>query len=239
MTEWAPRRVTREGPLVISIHIPKTAGTRLRATLQARYGPRLALYYGKDSADTHPLLRVRPRELTADRLDALWGSGVRILHGHLRADVMLSAVPDPSRYWVVLREPVEAAISFYHYVRDRGGGDARLRRAFEASDGSLAQFVALPQIANHQSRYCGALPLEEVGFLGVTELFASTLRLVGLRASGQRGNVNAGKPVTGLADRLLVAGAMQEDAARYALAMELAMRRLGRRAERRGLLRFG
>ena len=238
---WTPRRVEVGGPLIVSIHIPKTAGSRLGETLRSRYGARMAEYYGKDNPRTHPLLRVAPRQLTADRLDALHADGVRILHGHLLADVMLQAVPDPSRYWVFLREPVETAISLYHFVRIGRGGDPKLREEFDAGPEpmSLAEFVALPRIANHQSRYCGALPLDEVGFLGVTELFADMMPLVGLRASRRRGNINAGKPLTPIADREAVTTAMAKDTARYSLAMELAMRRLGRRAPRRLRLPFG
>ncbi|WP_075220007.1 hypothetical protein [Acuticoccus yangtzensis] len=227
--EWTPARVTRKGPLIISLHIPKTAGSRFGETLRRRYGKRLAFYYGKANPKTHPLLRVPPRQLTAERLDELAASGVSILHGHLSADVMLKAVPDPARYWTVMREPVETAISLYHFVRAGRGGDPKLRAAFDAAEPTLAEFVTMERIANHQSRYLGALPLERIGFLGVTELMGDMLPMVGLKTSRHRGNINREKPLASLAEREAVAAAMTADCARYGLAMELAMRRLGRR----------
>ena len=226
----AEPREPKDG-LILSIHIPKTAGTRFADALKRRHGKRVAFFFGSDDPNTHPLLRVRPRDFTADRLNALAESGVRAVHGHIRARSLMHACPDPGQYHVWLREPIEQTISHYHFLRGlepRGGG---LREKVGGSQMPLAEFLALPEVANFQSRFIDPLPVREAGFVGITELFSQMLPLAGLAGAGGRANANAGKPVASPDERRMVLPHVEEDIALYSLAMELAVRRLGGRRE--------
>ncbi|MCF3935757.1 sulfotransferase family protein [Acuticoccus sp. M5D2P5] len=228
----AVRRVAKDGPLIISIHVPKTAGSRFGEILKARYGDALAYYYGPNNPKTHPLARVRPKDLDADLFDRLHASGVRILHGHMRANLLMRSVPDHSRYWVWLREPIEQVISYYHFVRTSKGDGGPLYQAVQEQGISLDEFVTLPQITNVQTQYCGPLQLEKAGFVGVTEQFSRMLPLIGLRDQQRWSNVNAEKPMADRDTRTAIARQMTDDVGLYSYALELSIRRLGIRDTR-------
>ncbi|MEO1105546.1 MAG: hypothetical protein AAFW98_17725, partial [Pseudomonadota bacterium] len=66
MTEPDPRH-----RLQISIHVPKTAGIRFGEILRDKHGDACALYYGPHDPRTHPLLRLRQRDISPDILDEL------------------------------------------------------------------------------------------------------------------------------------------------------------------------
>lgn len=218
--------------LILSIHIQKTAGTRFGEILRRRHGAGFALYYGADDERTHPMLRVPPQDVTADRLNALAESGITCLHGHIRARALLKACPDPKQYYVFVREPIEQTLSRYHFVRslpDGGMMHARMRE----NDYSIDEFVQLPAIKNFQSKYIEPLDPQKIGFLGVTELFDPMISLLNLTDTSHRANVNTKKPVVDLATRARMTAHLSEDLALYSLAMELAIRRLGFRETKR------
>ncbi|WP_108659761.1 sulfotransferase family 2 domain-containing protein [Acuticoccus kandeliae] len=225
-------RVGRDGPVILSIHIPKTAGSRFGQILKARYGDALAFYYGPNNPKTHPLARVRPKDLDADLMDRLHASGVRILHGHMRAHLLMRTIPDPARYWVWLREPVEQVISYYHFVRTSKGDGGPLYEAVQERGISLDEFVSLPQVENIQSQYCGQLRIEEAGFVGITEQFSRMLPLIGLRDQMRWSNVNAEKPIVDRDTRSAIARQIGDDLGLYSYALELSIRRLGIRDTR-------
>jgi len=228
------RRASRDGPLILSIHIPKTAGSRFGRILKARYGDAFAYWYGPDDERTHPLARVPVGRIDADVIARLEAAGVRILHGHFKANVLLRAVPDPSRYWIWLREPVEQTLSHYHFILSYRRTGGPLFQKVHAEKLSLEEFAQLPQVRDIQARYCGNLPLERVGFVGVTELFGAMLPLIGLSDRPAAGNVNRAKPLVDVATRAKVVPHVAGDAAVYSLAMEMALRRLGVRDRGRG-----
>jgi hypothetical protein len=236
-SEWSPPRVGRDGPLIFSIHVPKTAGSRFGRILKARYGSAFALYYGPHDPRTHPLIRVPAHEWTADHLDRLHAAGVRILHGHYFARSAWRHVPDPSRYWFWLREPIEHTISYWHYVRSYPRVGAPFFERVKAEGTSLEEFAKLREVSNAQSQHVRPLPLAEAGFVGVTELFAPMLPLLGLSDRSVASNVNAGKPLADRATREALVPLLQKDLALYSEAMELGVRRLGVRDRgRAGLL---
>ncbi|WMS42853.1 sulfotransferase family 2 domain-containing protein [Acuticoccus sp. MNP-M23] len=218
--------------LILSIHIQKTAGTRFGEILRRRHGEGFALYYGANDERTHPMLRVDPQDVTAERLNALAESGITCLHGHIRARALLKAVPNPKQYYVFLREPIEQTLSRYHFVRSLPEG-GKMHARMREHDYSIDEFVQLPAISNFQSNYLEPLDPRQVGFLGVTELFESMIALLGLSDTSHRANVNTKKPVVDIETRAAMAPHLTADLALYSLAMELAIRRLGVRDTKR------
>ncbi len=221
--------------MIVSVHVPKTAGSRFAASLAARHSRRLALYYGPDDARTHSLARRAASDFDADMVRALERAGITVLHGHFRVDALAAAVPDPTRYWIWFREPVERTISHYHFV-SKGGADHRLTRAIARDGLSLEGFAALPRIARFQSTYAAPFALAEFGFVGVSELFAPLAATLGLpAAAGGRGNANPAKPMIDRATRRALVPLLADDLALYSEALELAMRRTAEGRRRRWL----
>jgi histidine triad (HIT) family protein len=225
--EWVAPRIRRDGPILFSVHIPKTAGTRFGQILAARHPRAYAEYYGPESPRTHPALRAYPAHWTAETLDRLHAAGVRVVHGHFRIKPLLNLVPDPSRYIIWLREPVEQTISHYHFIVKQRDGGTPLSRAVLGGGVGLEEFVRIREATNYQSGIVGDLPLAEAGFVGVTELFRPMLPLLGLSDRSRRGNINREKPLVGRDVRDRLVEHLCADLALYSEAMELSVRRLG------------
>ncbi|MEO1104570.1 MAG: hypothetical protein AAFW98_12695, partial [Pseudomonadota bacterium] len=189
----------------------------------------VAFYYGKDSPLTHPLARRRRGEFDAEMIEALEADGVSILHGHVRVQSLVKAVPDPARYWVRLREPIEQTISHYHFLKKATGNGEYLARTIRDNDLSLEAFAALDNVRSIQTRMLSPFTVADLGFVGVTELFAPMLPLLGLRDWGKRANTNPHKPLADQDARRALAPLLTEDIALYSEAMERAVRRLGLR----------
>lgn len=215
--------------LIVSLHVPKTAGTYLGGLLKQRYGEACALYYGEGER-THPLIRKRPRDLRAEDFDALAESGVKIVHGHLRARYVADFIPDPASYWVILREPIEQTISHYYYQQTIPN-ESRIGRIIKDRGLSVAEFTEINEVKNYQASFVKPFALEDMGFVGVTELMAEMLPLLGLKDASVRSNENRQKPMADLETRQKLAADLTLDFALYSQAMEMAMRRIGGRQE--------
>lgn len=92
-------------PVLVFTHIPKAAGSTMVAIICSEFGERQILIRGRMKADkwTAQLGELRP--------------GIRAIVGHSRYGVHRH-VPVPCRYFTILRDPVERAISLYSYIRN-------------------------------------------------------------------------------------------------------------------------
>jgi hypothetical protein len=118
----APTQVPPD-PLLVFVHIPKTAGTTVRSVIRTNEPgtrnrrPGANVFQGGGGVNTKALEKLRDHAATLD-LD-----GVNILHGHnplgIR-DYLEPAFPDRAfRYFTFLRDPVERSLSHYFRLRDR------------------------------------------------------------------------------------------------------------------------
>ena len=106
-------------PLLISLHMPKTAGVSFGAALQEYFGQRYLGDYSDFPLNT-PTLE-RHRQAIDACLHAKDGDfkDVSCIHGHfLPAKYLLLADRRPCRFITWLREPVARLVSHYHYWFD-------------------------------------------------------------------------------------------------------------------------
>jgi hypothetical protein len=99
-----PRRGVRpERPeAVIFLHIPKTGGITLRRIIERQYDRRVVHSVGDPYWSFYELPE-------AER------SRIRLLQGHMPFGLH-AALPGPSTYVTMLRDPIERVISEYHYL---------------------------------------------------------------------------------------------------------------------------
>jgi hypothetical protein len=152
--------------LIVSIHIPKTAGSSFRQLLADAYGDDLCLRYGQTP------LRHRTDDTPIPPVSIEGDQRCTAVHGHFVADrVRLPPGVEP-RYVVWLRHPVERLISHYLFWRRQPYLDQPLCRRLLDEDLSVEAFAAEPAMRDLQSFFLGALPLERFAFVGITERFA-------------------------------------------------------------------
>lgn len=188
-------------PLLVSLHLPKTAGTSFADALERRYGGALL----KDYADLpmhHPRI---VRELRAvasiPRRRRLLASGeVRAVHGHFLPVAYLHAAGAPTRFVTWLRDPLQRLVSHYHFWRrDYRGEDPgqSLRNRMLREDWSLERFCLGPEMRNLYRQYLWGFDPNRFDQVGLTERYEQDVgAILGLEAA-VAGKVRMANPKRG------------------------------------------
>lgn len=141
-------------PVLIHLHIPKNAGTSLSRALKLRLLGKNPLNWLRKSDvlgkyDVHPW----ERRLEAIESSPRAAARVRFFEAHAGFG-MHERLPEPHRYLTVLREPVDRALSIYHYLAQTGERDRT-----ESIDDFIARRDPIGRvwhIDNAQVRYLAA-----------------------------------------------------------------------------------
>lgn len=174
--------------MLISVHLPKTAGTSFEHSLRRHFGAQLERRYADKPLHHHPLRR----NLRAAR-EGLCGrhreeASPACIHGHFlplsyrhlarRADV---------RFVTWLREPIDRLLSHYHYWRRAADSDAqdqmqdKVQQRMREENWSFEQFAQRRELRNVYRAFLWGFPVERFDFIGITEHYASDLREFGQR----------------------------------------------------------
>src|SRR2546428_5817130 len=107
--------VLNEGddPLLVFVHIPKTAGTTIGTLLRHHYGPRFRRI--NTSGAAHDSERLQERVAAA-----LAEPTVQAVQGHISFGLS-EFFPADARYATLLRDPLERMLSEYHHLVTRTG----------------------------------------------------------------------------------------------------------------------
>jgi hypothetical protein len=156
--------------MIVSVHVPKTAGTSFRALLHAAYGPRLFLDYGDWAGYTTPQAiahrAVRRREMQG-RCEHLIAHH-DVIHGHFVADKYAELFPTTD-FVAFFRDPYQQAISSYAYLLNNPHIDHPAVKIFHAEKMSLHEYVRWEATSNPQTQVLGSVPLSGFTFVGLTE----------------------------------------------------------------------
>lgn len=156
------------GSKVISVHIPKTAGTSFRKTLEHVYGERLLSLY--DDIDEGFVI---PKEID-------------IIHGHLISkDVLKLQASNPewqdAQLITWIREPVSRFVSNYFYLREVISEKIKSEKALaRRMIKTLDEYLAQERECNRMNKYfdTGLLNMGNVTFVGETEQYDQDLHLL-------------------------------------------------------------
>jgi hypothetical protein len=168
--------------MLISCHIPKTAGVSFATALSEVFGER---FFWDRSHETIQAAMHDENRLPLECVPIRWLSrykppslpGASCIHGHFPLRKYVSWAFDRNNVFVVwLREPLAWRISQYYYWKQvyPHATDKYVNRMFD-EDWDLERFCADPTFDNYQSRYLAWFPWRRINFVGVTENYASDL----------------------------------------------------------------
>ena len=151
------------GPMILSVHIPKTAGVSIRNFLKEHYDAGFVLSYWQV---TDAFGRVLPEV----------PSSAACVHGHFVADHLADRFPDATLVtWV--REPVDRVVSsYYHRLRDPDWQNSVCRKVHEEKLG-LVEFAELPEMRNEMAHFMGRKQPADFDFIGIMEDFDFSLEI--------------------------------------------------------------
>lgn len=129
--------------MIVSVHLPKTAGKSFQAALTARFGESLLEDYGDFPMNTPEYDRNRAALAASLRNAERDFRGIECIHGHfLPVKYLLLSVRRPVTFVTWMRDPIQRLVSNYHYWRR--SYDARtappLHRRMVEEAWSLEQF---------------------------------------------------------------------------------------------------
>lgn len=158
---------------IVSLHIPKTAGTSFRTILKDKIGEsrvvRLDIHDEND-------IRLNEKAFTKDKLK----KKIKVVHGHFRfVDIREKFDLEPSvKYITWLRDPVERVMSHYYYLIKM----AAIKMGEQAEDEilskigkTLEEYVIHDQNRNEMSYFLEGSSLDDFDFIGIQKDFENEL----------------------------------------------------------------
>ncbi len=152
---------------LISIHIPKTAGTSFYAILQDIYGKSHSIEVKREQARAN-----------AGKFQRFLLPEHRVLHGHFHFEEIRDLV-DPERVKLVswLREPVSRVISNYYFFNRKVNEDPN-HSEWHRRDEPLEVYAHYEENRNRMSKFLAGIELEDLFFFGIQEHFEEDLALL-------------------------------------------------------------
>lgn len=156
--------------MIISVHIPRTAGTSFRELLAEKFGTRLLHHY-------YHLMDHQMLPIEAVSQDA------ECIHGHFPATFFRTAFPHAALVtWV--RRPLDRLISEYRFLTVSPDENNVLSQMIQ-NGASIVEFAEHPANANRMVSYMNGVPLASFAFVGISEFYNEELdrleRLTGMR----------------------------------------------------------
>lgn len=180
----------RHGPLLVSVHMPKTAGTSFAHALREHFASELRQDY---AAMPFNVPRGR-RELQA--LRGGWAlrhripGEVRAIHGHfLPLTYRLALASRPAHFITWLRHPAERLLSHYTFwrrTRAVATPAQPLRYRMVQEDWSLERFCLGPEMRDLYRQCLWGFDRDRFAFVGITERYDEDLVRFARRFLGGR-----------------------------------------------------
>jgi len=174
--------------LLISVHIPKTAGTSLIAEIKAgKLGRHLLDNEDRPTSMALPdrLRRLRSRVGTRVQRRRL-SQRYDVVHGHFLVEKYAFLYPQAD-FITFVREPVSRVLSHYYYFRDVASRNAAAL-AYNPDVGlvasgrlSLLDFARSDAMKNLYERFTRGLALEDFAMVGITERYVESVALLNRR----------------------------------------------------------
>ena len=155
--------------MIVSVHLPKTAGTSFAAALKTHFGDRLQRDYADRPINTPVYDRNQAALRAAIKIAKRGLHGTECVHGHfLPVKYLLLSSRQDVQFVAWMRDPVERLVSHYHFWRNEPKATpvGRLRSQMLAEQWSLERFCLGPELQNLYGQFLWGFPLERFDFIG-------------------------------------------------------------------------
>jgi hypothetical protein len=186
--------------MIVSLHLPKTAGTSFAKSLKAHFGDGLLKDYADRPINTPPYDRnVHALRASIENGEKAF-TGTRCIHGHfLPLKYLLLSVRMQITFVTWMRDPVERLASHYWFwLKAYNPASApSLQRKMVEEKWSLERFCLGPELQNFYSQFLWGFSLERFDFIGIVENYDDdfdyfTEKFIGVRVRSYRKNVGSG-----------------------------------------------
>ncbi len=151
---------------VISIHVPKTAGTTFKKVLRQIYHPEEIFFDYPHRGDLRHNMLTNPKP------------GIKVIHGHFPSHKYDSKFPE-CRKIIWLRDPIKRLISLYFFWKTWQilvESDAENLAPVKESSLTFIEFAAKPEMQNIiKSKFVQEEKLIDFYFVGIQEFFSEDL----------------------------------------------------------------
>jgi hypothetical protein len=191
--------------MIVSIHIPKTAGTSFGQALKTTFGERLLFDYGDWAGLTSPEA-IAHRAANAgktreNRVHLL--EHFDVIHGHFIADKYLGLFPD-TKYVAFFRDPYQQALSNYFFLLNNPQLQSQhpAVKVFHESKMTIFEYLSWNAVSNPQTALLGSVSIRSLAMVGLGDEYVRSVALFnstfgyGL-SSDFVNNANPNRPGTG------------------------------------------
>lgn len=164
--------------MLVSVHIPKTAGSSFLGTLTENYGSKLLKDYADIPINT-PVYERNKSALQASLFNAEKDfREIECIHGHfLPLKYLLLSDKQKTTFVTWLRNPVDRVLSHYYFWKRTFDPKVSppLHRKVIEEDWSIERFCLSLELKDLYSQFMYGFPLEKFAFVGITEFYDDDL----------------------------------------------------------------
>jgi hypothetical protein len=152
--------------ILLFVHVPKTAGTSFRKSLESQGQAKMLYDYGEHPESSPALLENLHEDGSIKDESIFDPDKLNVICGHVRFQKYARCI-EPQNVLSILRNPVERVVSEYqHLVRHAGMAT------------TFADFIAMPKQINKQYRMLDGTDTSGGGLFGLTSHYDCFLELV-------------------------------------------------------------
>lgn len=156
--------------MLLSIHIPKTAGTNFSRTLEVLFGDRIHMDYGTErDLET---ARTCATEIKADPVG--FAQRHDVIHGHYHYLKYRDLFPG-AQTLATLRHPISRVVSQYRHIALHGDRNVVRHRMIMDGEMDLVKFSQFRFIGNAQSIFLEGLNIDDLTHAIIQEHFPATV----------------------------------------------------------------
>ena len=159
--------------MIVSVHLPKTAGTSFKKSLQEYYGRTLLEDYGDAPMNLSSFENVELAKDYSNQLSASSLSKINCIHGHF---LPLKYAPLQQEGWkfvVWLRNPIERLMSNYlFWMRTYVPGKTRgMKKDVVEGDWTFYKYATSNKVRNLYTKFLSGFGLDKFEFVGIVEFY--------------------------------------------------------------------